>query len=173
MKKEDIDFLKNLQNELKTQDTDCQINPRYWVVVEKVKQLSLDDWGTPLIYDSEGCESYTLEQYVEYIQKYLEENDEQHLANWDVVDKTNVNEVIDFAETYFCIKLTLTYYEEKYQISPNTFFLTKKEAQKHIDNNSYHYTEPHTYGMTAWRSPEFERFLKIFTEMNIDDIKVE
>lgn len=30
--KEDIEFLKELQNEMLTQDTICQADPRFWVV---------------------------------------------------------------------------------------------------------------------------------------------
>lgn len=40
-------------------------------------------------------------------------------------------------------------------------FLTKKAIEKHIEENHYHYHEPEIVLRHAWRSPEFEKLMKI------------
>lgn len=55
-------------------------------------------------------------------------------------------------------------------IAENTMFLTLREAQEHIQRNGYHYTDPHTYGMTAWRSPQVERLYEILHEVDFSQL---
>ncbi len=40
----------------------------------------------------------------------------------------------------------------------------KEACKKHIDKNDYHYNKPHTYAMTAWRSPEVEKLFSILED---------
>lgn len=52
-------------------------------------------------------------------------------------------------------------------IKPDTLFLTKEDAQNHLDANAHHYTQAaRVCDMVAWRSPRFETFLRLF--QNID-----
>jgi len=39
-------------------------------------------------------------------------------------------------------------------------FLTEVAAQKHIDQNNYHYKEPRVYVKAVWRNPEVEFLLE-------------
>lgn len=55
-------------------------------------------------------------------------------------------------------------------IAENTMFLTLREAQEHIQRNGYHYIDPHTYGMTAWRSPQVERLYEILHEVDFSQM---
>ena len=44
--KKDIEFLKELQHEMLTQDTVCQADPRFWVVQQKVRTYGIhEDYG--------------------------------------------------------------------------------------------------------------------------------
>ena len=43
-------------------------------------------------------------------------------------------------------------------------FITKESCKNHIRLNGYHYHNPHTYAMTAWRSPEVEKLWKLLEE---------
>ena len=56
------------------------------------------------------------------------------------------------------------------KIADNTMFLTLREAQEHIRLNDYHYLDPHTYGMTAWRSPQVEQLYKILHEVDFKQL---
>ncbi|EAC6733314.1 hypothetical protein PT993_000196 [Listeria monocytogenes] len=59
-------------------------------------------------------------------------------------------------------------------IQPDTLFLTKKEAQQHIENNRRHYNSTvHTYAMTAWRSRVVENLWDILRTADFNSLKEE
>jgi hypothetical protein len=53
--KEDYDFLKELQHELNTQDTDGQADPVYWSVMESREVLTLQYDGDARIPFDDGA----------------------------------------------------------------------------------------------------------------------
>ena len=59
----------------------------------------------------------------------------------------------------------------KGRIAKDTMFLTLRECKEHIARNSYHYTDPHPYAMTAWRSPQVERLWKILQEVDWNKLR--
>nr|WP_257963062.1 hypothetical protein [Bacillus halotolerans] len=65
---QDIQFLKELQNELKTQDNDCQASPRYWTVGDyewaEAREENAERYSVYLPYIAE---SYVLDDYLEEI----------------------------------------------------------------------------------------------------------
>lgn len=128
MKKEDIEFLRELQHELNTQETDGQASPRYWGIVEKREFACAEGDGV-----------------VDFANTYLRKPYQHDFVGW---------------------------IDERHELSGVTgCFLTKRAAKQYLDNNYYHHEDGHTYAMTAWRNPEFERLLNILQTMNIDDIK--
>ena len=69
---------------------------------------------------------------------------------------------MDFIKEHCDEDVSLIPVREEHIIHPNTMFLTKTEAKRHIKLNHYHYSsKAHTYAMTAWRAPKVERLLKI------------
>ncbi|EAE3443140.1 hypothetical protein E1313_06340 [Listeria monocytogenes] len=66
-------------------------------------------------------------------------------------------------------------YENKIPIiQPDTFFITKKEAQQHIYDNQNHYNNTvHTYAMTAWRSRVVEKLWDILRTADFSMLKEE
>ena len=58
MNQEDKDFLKELQHEMITQETVCQANPRFWVVMQTARDYWVDDDIDGIgIYDQDTAES--------------------------------------------------------------------------------------------------------------------
>ncbi|NUJ16792.1 hypothetical protein FKN04_09320 [Bacillus glycinifermentans] len=171
----DIQFLKELQEELRTQDTDCQAAPRFWALMDyRWRETTEGEHERVSIYSSDEAECYELSEYVEdilddkynmYAEEMLEElrelydlDDESEMLEWIA---QNVND-----ETFPIFEI-----EESF-IVPNTMFLTKKEAKEHIKRNRHHYTKKvHTYAMTAWRAPKVERLMKILETFDWDSIK--
>ena len=47
----------------------------------------------------------------------------------------------------------------KIALEPGVFF-TAKACQEHIDENSYHYTNPRVYAIAAWRNPEVQTIMQ-------------
>lgn len=165
--KESIEFLKQLQTEMKTQETDCQASTRFWVVAENKREYGFsDDYsdGT-VVCDCEGNEFETVNEFIKFL-----------IENGSLVDDSSFDENSDFEDVLNTIKNDMGYNIVGYRnindvIAPNTFFLTKNECKEHIRLNHYHYQQPHTYAMTVWRSPQVERLYSIIENFDWDAIE--
>lgn len=192
MKKEDIEFLKKLSETMRTQEHDCQAAPRFWVVAQSVKEYVGEDYGSHVDLVTEDgdtvIENANVKNVVDYFMKeYSDEVKERRITiNYTpsyceifVLDKENgeaeeeetlfdVDDVIRFFEEHDII--SDSYYRTVYynindaSICPDTMFITKESCKNHIRLNGYHYHNPHTYAMTAWRSPEVEKLWKLLEE---------
>lgn len=173
MKKEDIEFLRELQNELKTQEHDGQASPRFWGVAEIKRFPTAEDYADgAVIYDTNNCAEYSQEEFMELLEERWDEAKHEIYVKEDI-SEMDVEDLVRLAEDDFgWEEYELRYYIEEQLVSDQTgCFLTKKACKRHIELNGYNYNQGHTYAMTAWRNPEFEKLLKILTEMNFDDIK--
>ena len=192
MKKEDIEFLKKLSETMKTQEHDCQAAPRFWVVAQSVKEYVGEDYGSHVDLVTEDgdtvIENANVKNVVDYFMKeYSDEVKERRITiNYTpsycdifVLDKENgeaeeeetlfdVDDVIRFFEEHDIISdsyyRTVCYNINDASICPDTMFITKESCKNHIRLNGYHYHNPHTYAMTAWRSPEVEKLWKLLEE---------
>lgn len=177
MKKQDIDFLKDLQHEMLTQDTVCQAHPRFWVVRQKRRCYGIDDEfgydGTEVVYDSETL-AEDLKELYEYLEEYEEDLDIEYCEEHITINAEesecfhNIEDLVDYMreELNYDDGLYLVNYREEYVIVPDTMFLTKRECEEHIRKNHYHYNEPHSYAMTAWRSPQVEKLFDLIMNSN-------
>lgn len=185
MKQEDKEFLKQLQHEMLTQDHVCQANPRFWVVMQTVRDYWVDDdYNGICIYDT-----YDSERIFEG------DLDDPELISWlkeefDVIEKiecyngwidiickdekgyyiSDIHNIENFFEEYDAVRYNVCYYRDREEIVPNTMFLTLRECKEHIERNHYHYNKPHSYAMTAWRSPQVSRLYEILENTNWDNV---
>lgn len=163
----DIEFLRDLQLELNTQDDDSQAAPRFWTVGD---------------YQCVECNDGNEERY----SVYLPNAGESHEINYFLLDNEELAyEALEAFKEIGCEdsahEWILEYYDDgaslhpekkKHFIRENTMFLTKSEAKQHIKSNHYHYTdEAHTYAMTAWRAPKVEKLLKILSEFDFGTLR--
>lgn len=176
--KEEIQFLKNIQKEMNTQNTVSQADPRYWVIrnYEKVYGESLcsadgiaiyDDGGASLVleidYPCFGIDSVIEKILNEFIgQEYELEDDtiENLKLSYDISSlKDALNEIKEY-NFLIC----------EYQEIPKDegMFLTHEAAVQHLKKNEHHYSDnAHTYAKTAWRSSE-EMLWKILQTVDFD-----
>lgn len=171
LNKEDLEFLKELAHELKTQDNDYNASPVFWGIQQEITRPTGEEYsGTYIIYEtSEGNEVYDSEEKdLEYFKNYLLEG--EHVTEKDLEDIDEDN-LFDFIkehdlEEYF----GESYITKNYELVENTgAFLTKRAAKKHIELNSYHYNKPRTYAMTAWRNEEFGKLIKIIEKFDLGE----
>lgn len=166
---EDYEFLKELQHELNTQDTDYQADPIYWSVMEKREVLALEGEGEPRIPYDDGV--YSLEELIGDINENIEDYDQTIQDEWKECDKTEAYTVADFAAERLGSNVypdSIYYVQDEDHISQfSGAFLTKRACQQHIEGNKHHYREPHTYANTAYRNYELERLLKILKTMKL------
>lgn len=155
---DDISFLRDLANELKTQDTDCQRKPVFIQVREPIKQWGVDidyaDGVAVFINDSNReCPYYTIDEAKEY----LENDCEIHPAR--LLELTCFDDI-----ERFCEEEGLEYFIGGFN-RDNRFhqaFLTFSAYEQHMSMNRHNYA----HGTGSWldsfyRNPQMERLLEI------------
>ena len=173
----EIDFLKELQKELKTQNHDSQASPRFWTVADYEDRVVGDGYHDKVeIYSPDSCTSQSLVEAIEELKEYgkssLYELDRDSLRVIELYEDGE-NDILELYQEYIDKDAYMVYLEKTHIIKPNTMFLTKQEAKDHIRLNNYHYTsEAHTYAMTAWRSPKVEKVLDILENFDWDKMEM-
>lgn len=183
MKKEDIEFLKELQNEMLTQDHVSQANPRFWVVMQEVKDYWVnDDADGIFIYSCQDGES-VFEGSLEEATKWIKKLDGIQDCKYDVCyvefiyeeEEFSIGDADDlqsFLDEYDKDNYSVGEYRIRQEIVPNTMFLTNRECKEHIKSNRHHYGgSAYCYAMTAWRSPQVERLYEILENTDWKSIK--
>ncbi|MFI2132882.1 hypothetical protein ACH434_22980 [Lysinibacillus fusiformis] len=179
----DIQFLKDLQQQMQWEDKndyDSQAAPRFWAVMDYREVPANEDYdSTHMSYfhsDGDCTEFKSLEDLKEFLIDYYLEYDETN----ELEELLNNNDT-DFEELWGFVIGNLNgcgffdevAVKEESFIVPNTMFLTKEEAKRHIEKNRHHYTsKSHTYAMTAWRAPKVERLLNILMSFDWDSVQV-
>ena len=172
---QDIVFLKELQNELKTQENDCQAAPRFWVIMDYEYHITAEGYHNRVsVYDSDAAEAYEIEEYAKLQLEDENLSDDDCIAELkDIIDGDEYfkeSDLIEWIEEN-CYEATVFYEKEVSVIKQNTMFLTKQEAKDHLKHNSHHYSDKaHTYAMTAWRSPKVARLLSILENFDWDTL---
>lgn len=177
--KEDIQFLKELQSELLSQDNDFQASPRFWVIKDYRTVPGHEDYDSGhhehFYNDGDHVIFHNFDDLKEFIEDHYERevNMDEELRELLRDDNENFYELWEYIEEnlnddgYF----NKVFVKEEDFIVPNTMFLTKAEAKKHLEINHYHYTKKaHTYAMTAWRAPKVERLMKILESFDWDSV---
>lgn len=187
MNKEDVEFLKDLQHEMLTQDKVCQASPRFWVVRHTVRDYGINEEYADgyIVIGDDGEEYYkgesisNLETVCKWLKDDFEIDCEFNESNWIEVKGTfddddeslfGIEDVINHLEGLGYDQYQVSYYKDEERIVEDTMFLTNKSCKEHIQANSYHYNKPHSYAMTAWRSPQVEKLYKILENTNWDKI---
>lgn len=171
---DDVQFLKELQNELNTQDHDVQASPRYWTVGD-YRMVWCPEGNQDTYHVGLPNRDYydDLDELLKEIKEDIEESDEySNEAKEEFYEIECDSTAMDWLQEYYDEDAYLIPVREEHIIHHNTMFLTKAEAKRHIELNRYHYSpKAHTYAMTAWRAPKVERLLKILETFDWDSIK--
>lgn len=176
MKQEDIDFLKELQHELNTQDHQSQASPRYWGIMERKTVATPDGCGDDVRFYFDECDGdFSMDELIEYVENYyVEEMDSEVREEWEDLLESEPSpwEMKHFLEDNDIIdEVRYVDVEEQDVLSEQTgCFLTRRAAQEYIDRFGYNHSQPRTYAMTAYRNFELERLLDILQTMDIDEI---
>lgn len=190
--KEELDFLSDLQHELNTQDHVGQADPRFWVIMGQEKQVVPSGYEDDVtlydkLYDNDAAEELAngIDDIIKFLNKKFKDNDEPWEITQECSSYTIKSKEDDEYDEYLCDleeletwlhehnykHCTFHYYSCKPKVYPDTMFLTEKSAANHLKENYYHYDDTaHTYAMTAWRSPEVEKLIKILQTVDFSNI---
>lgn len=180
MSQEIIDLLTEISHDRKTQETDIQADPRFWVIRDYKDVLTPFGYHDKLVlFDNDAVHAYSVEEYLEFVQEQLDEGelDDNSVTVVSDILKAHSAETISESE----LDLIMTFTNDKQVIKkqyttsepfvvPNTFFLTKQEAKTYIKNQSHNLTsKAHTYAMTGLRSPLFHQLIQAIDTLTDDD----
>lgn len=186
MNREDIEFLKELQHKMLTQDTCAQANPRFWVVMQEEKEYWVEENTDGIFvcscYEGDLCFEGDLYDIGEWLKEEFEEQ-ELEIPEVKIVNRTLKIKYKDeeydihfakcleeFLNENSSSEYSVGYYRNKEVIVQDTFFLTAESCRNHITANKHHYNETaRPYAMTAWRSPEVAKLYEILEKTNWDD----
>lgn len=184
--KEDIEFLKNLQKEMNTQDTVGQADPRFWVIRGTRREYGIEcgyEDGYEITSDDN---SYDIDEFIKlveengYINEIMEQEDEKYIIqkdefecisiydhNEDLIDEFELYDFISYLNDNAGTDFHLTNYRDMPCNYPDTFFLTNKAAQEALKTCSHHFSkDARTYAMTALYSPEVEKLWDILRRVD-------
>lgn len=168
--KEQLAFLANLQQEMTTQEHDSQANPRFWVVMDykgepcwegnadyyEVVSSEMDMYGTVADFKSD----------LEF-NGYLDELDSSAIEELKNISDDE-DELVNWLKEHLDIQAEVVPMHTVEVIKRDTFFVTKRECQEHIQRNQHHYSsKAHTYAMTAWRSPQVEKLWDVLETLDV------
>ncbi|OPA22788.1 hypothetical protein BHL53_20720 [Bacillus cereus] len=177
--KKDIQFLKDLQQELKTQETDGNAAPRFWVIKDYRFVPGNENYDSGHVEhffnDGDYVKFSRFSDLKEFLEEYFEDEIEEVKNLQELLNDENENfyELWEYVENNMneCGYFSTVFVKEEDFIMPDTMFLTKEEAKRHLELNKHHYTsKAHTYAMTAWRAPKVERLLNILETFDWDAI---
>lgn len=171
---EDIQFLKDLQNELKTQDNDGQATPRFWTIGDYEMTPCPDGFEKEMhvvlpTRDYHG----KLDELIDNLKEEVTaENGYTEEAIEEFNDIQDDISALEWLQEHYDDGAELVPMKENFIVRPDTFFLTKTEAKRHLELNHYHYSsKAHTYAMTAWRAPKVERLWSLLEAMDWDTLE--
>lgn len=169
---EEYEFLKDLQHELNTQETDGNAQPVFWGVEETVEECrgEYGDWGgDPYIRYDDG--KWTLEEAIEEVNVNIIDYPQDIISEWEDVDKTCPEDVYEFMserlkwDTVYGV----VYIEKVERVTPFTgAFLTKRACKNYIERYGYNHNNPHTYAMTAYRNFELQKLVNIIKNLTFE-----
>lgn len=174
--KDTLQFLKELQHERNTQPNDGNADPVFWVLRDYKWEVTEEGYeDRTSIYDMGFGESTSIDDYIDEIvngerkSDFTEEqiNELQESVEWD-----GASGLLEWVQEHTNDDCYLIHEKEIAFIVPNTLFLTKSEAKKHIEIYHYNYTDKvHTYAMTVLRSPVVEKLLNVLETFDWDSIE--
>lgn len=164
----DIEFLRDLQNELKSQDNDGTAQPLYWGIMESRKYAVPEGCGDfgEIVHD-DG--SWNLEEALEFVDSEIENYEETVRDQWENIDRTNLYDVYWFMKYEMGLSnIDYVDFVLRDELSTHTgAFLTKRAAKEYIEKYKYNHSNPRTYAMCAFRNFELEKLLKILRDIEL------
>lgn len=177
MKKEDIEFLKELKEKIKTGNRCDEAEPAFWMIKDRECYFNSDSDGADeaILINPNECGHTYQEDEIEEVKEALAKTAEDNYFDEELAECKTIKDVINLMEEN-CItenndnSAKIVYVHYYWKIRDDTgAFLTYEDAEEHLNKNYYHYSgKAYPYAMTALRNPTFERLWKIITETDWD-----
>lgn len=165
--KKDLKFLKELQLQLNTQDRGGQATPTFWTIGD-FHFVDCQE-GDHEAYDIHVPNESYYGDFHEYVDSIAYRLDEHELSL--VGDLEDSEDIWGWMRTYIHDDIHVVPVKEEHFIQPNTLFITKKEAEEHLEAKRHNYSEKaHTFSMTALDAPVLTKLYQVLSEFDWDNI---
>lgn len=160
-----IDFIINLSNEMRTQDTRCTAQPYGLILTEEVIEVRDEDRAShSAVYWNER-EYFDYAEFVSDVADYYKDDEDHPL--W--VDKLNkCNQFSDLENALYGCPCDenepSVFWYERTQIPTlmkSNFFLTEKGYESYISKDRHNLTKPQSYGIHLRRNDEMAQVIDI------------
>lgn len=147
-----------------------------FVVHEKIERTVADGRGDKSVYihyDGGDYSEISVEQYdileEEYsnFNGYNSEEFESTEEAAKVMEELRIESIEDFnPDEWEKIEISV-----EWEMSDRAgFFFTEKACHEHIEQNNYHYTQPRSYVISAWRNPEIVATMHMILKLTGEEI---
>jgi hypothetical protein len=187
--KQEIDFLKQLQLNMNTQDHICQADPRYWVIRDYAKvygeNLNNYDGLEIYVYKDGGPVNVLLDNsnITNDIEKMLDAIINE-LVSCLYIDKDSITEeqkqvIIDYSYDLYSMVEEFNNTVDEVELSIQQYglipfdtnvFFSHQEAKDYLASREYKFSsKAHTYALTT-ESSEINKLFKILHEVDFDKL---
>lgn len=170
LSKEDYEFLKELRDELNTQNNDGNADPVFWGVMEDREVFVPEGYGEEKIAYDDGL--MTLEEAIANVNDCIDEYGVELKEEWAEVDKECAYDVCEFMEESLGWDAIHGVYDTVIEEKLSRYtgaFITKRACKEYIAKYGYNHNNPRTYAMTAFRNYELGRLLTILKNLKFED----
>ncbi len=160
---EDIAFIKNLSNEINTQDNRCTAKPFTYRIQQSQKVISLDSSQYNNIGITIDDDYYDdIEDCFEYVEECVNEENESDDYYVQIKTKSELEDYLDeLGKDY-------NYYSWQYEDrlcsssqGGTNCFLTEKACEDFIKSNSHNLSNPKSYVVHEFRNNEMKQFIEL------------
>jgi hypothetical protein len=166
--KEEKDFIKNLSNEMNTQDNRCTVQPFALVLEEKEMRIVPDGYSyeTICFWNETQYNDDEWDEFIDDLKEYYEDDKDDKELIEDILE---YNDFTAFKDSFEAsqIEANIQYVTREYEIKEQSvnFFLTEKAYNQHIQENGHNLNEPISYGIHLKRNTEMETLIKIIHKL--------
>ena len=170
--KEETAWLNQLQKDMLAdrKNETTQADPLYYSIHDFKSRVTAEGHEDRFeFYNPDTGESYTEEDiFLAMEQDHIDQHIDDDVISEEKPHKINNNsEFASFLEDTFGIQAVPV--EDVGYVVPNTLFLTRDDAAKHLTSNAHHYTNcASTYAMTAWRSPRYGHLIELLRTIDFE-----
>ena len=157
--------MKELGKKMNAQDNRSTQFPLF--VVQELKEVvKADGCGDRTIYVYEEQE-LSYEQYNEILEM---QDEEDEAVKKEFVEKSEMFDDIEELDKFNPYDWRAIDVSDEWVISDmaGTFF-TAEACERHIAQNHYHYTQPRSYAISAWRNYEMQELMEHLSALGSED----
>lgn len=176
---EETEWLAELQRDL-VRDRKVETGnacPLYYGIFDVKTHVTSEGYEDRCVYyDADDCQEMDFEELMAHLEAtgamggMLEEEllRQREDGSYEVLDECEFNTCLDESHGISILPVM-----DVGVVKPDCLFLTRDDAQQHLDDNRHHYTEnAHTYAMTAWRSPRYEHLLELLHNIDFEQSRI-